>query len=207
MFAYLKGQLQAKHPLEAVIDVHGIAFEVMISARTYECLPNLNDVCQLFTHLIWREDQQYLVGFHNEEDRAWFRRLIKITGIGSKVALALLSALTPAQLREAIEKEDSARLVRVPGIGKKTAERIILELNDARTRQWMQRLTGLDAPSPEGDALHPFAHSIHEDIRDALTALGYNSTEIEKALKHLPKEGHLDNLLRQALQYLSGYRQ
>jgi len=204
MIAYLYGQLRVKHPLEAVIDVHGIAFEVMISTRTYAQLPDLDAICQLYTHLIWREDQQYLVGFHNEEDRAWFRRLIKITGIGPKVALAILSALTPTQLREAIEADDSARLTRVPGIGKKTAERIILELSDPRSRQWMQRLIGLETHS--GESASPRSTSVQEDIRDALSALGYNSSEIEKTLKHLPKEGHLDNLLRQALHYLSGHR-
>lgn len=204
MIAYLYGQLRVKHPLEAVIDVHGIAFEVMISTRTYAQLPDLNTICQLYTHLIWREDQQYLVGFHSEEDRAWFRRLIKITGIGPKVALAILSALTPTQLREAIEADDSARLTRVPGIGKKTAERIILELSDPRSRQWMQRLIGLETHSDESASPRPT--SVQEDIRDALSALGYNSSEIEKTLKHLPKEGHLDNLLRQALHYLSGHR-
>ncbi|MES2207050.1 MAG: Holliday junction branch migration protein RuvA [Pseudomonadota bacterium] len=206
MITTLTGYLVSKHPLEAVIDIHGIAFEILISARTYEQLPNINEVCKIFTHLIWREDQQYLVGFHNEEDRAWFRRLIKITGIGAKVGLAILSTLTPMQIREAIESDDSTRLTRVPGVGKKTAERIVLELGDARTRQWMLRFSSTDSTDTSSD-IHSLPHaSTLEDLRDALSALGYNNTEIEKALKFLPKEGALDALLRQALQHLSGHR-
>ncbi len=204
MITYLHGQLNAKHPLEAVIDIHGVAFEVMISARTYEQLPNINETCHVFTHLIWREDQQYLVGFHSEEDRAWFRRLIKITGVGPKVALAILSALTPHQLRTAIESQESTHLTRVPGIGKKTAERILLELGDLRARQWMQRISGLLNESSDTEGI-PHPVSPHDDIRDALIALGYNLTEIEKTLRYLPKEGALDSLLRQALQHLSGH--
>jgi holliday junction DNA helicase RuvA len=203
MIHHLNGILIQKNPLEAIINLHGLAFEVMISARTFDHLPELNQPCMLLTHLVWREEHQYLIGFHADDDRAWFRKLIKISGIGPKVALAILSSLSPIQLAQIIQSEDSIRLTKVPGIGKKTAERIILELSDPQTKKWMQRLNGLDEqlsiPSTKS------INTAHDDVCEALQSLGYNTHEIEKTLKYLPQEGLLDDLLRQALRYLSGY--
>lgn len=213
MISQLHGIICSKSPLEVEVNLHGMVFEVLIPTRTYETLGAIGEICQLFTHLIWREDQQYLVGFHTAIDRAWFRRLIKISGVGSKVAIAILSSLDPQQLCGIINTQNSALLTRVPGIGKKTAERILLELSDEKTKKWMETLLfehNSEAPHEQDSSdsvnISAQAHMTHHDVHDALSSLGYHESEINKALKHIEKEGSLDKLLRQALSYLSGLK-
>ncbi|HPU10719.1 MAG TPA: Holliday junction branch migration protein RuvA, partial [Ottowia sp.] len=128
MIGRLAGQLAEKNPPQILIDCHGVGYEVWVPMSTFYNLPALGEKLVLLTHFVVREDAQLLYGFGSEAERAAFRELIKISGIGPRMALAVLSGMGVADLAQAITAQDAARLVKVPGIGKKTAERLLLEL-------------------------------------------------------------------------------
>lgn len=128
MISHLHGKLMEKTPPQIVIDVHGVGYEVDVSMQTFYSLPPLHENIQLYTQLIVREDAHLLFGFASKAERATFRQLIKVSGIGAKTALGILSAMTTDELAQAIAEEDVKRLASAPGIGKKTAERMVLEL-------------------------------------------------------------------------------
>ncbi|WP_434630822.1 Holliday junction branch migration protein RuvA [Chromobacterium sp. CV08] len=194
MIGRLSGKLIEKLPPQVVVDVNGVGYEVDVPMTTFYQLPALGQPCTLFTHLVVREDAHLLFGFASKEERQTFRQLIKVSGIGAKIALALLSGMTADELAVAVASEDIKRLSSVPGIGKKTAERLALELRG-------KLATGGNLTVPGG---LPFAATPDEksDIVNALLALGYNDKEASVATKGLPADVTVSEGVRLALKSL-----
>jgi len=189
MIGRLTGVIAEKSPPQLLIDVQGVGYEVDVPMSTFYNLPGLGERVALLTHFVVREDAQILYGFLSSEERATFRQLIKISGVGPKMALSLLSGLSVAELAQAVSKQEAGRLVKVPGIGKKTAERLLLELKGKFGPD-------LGAPrAPQGDA--------HADIQQALVALGYSDKEAAAALKTLPADVGVSDGIKLALKALS----
>ena len=171
MIAHLRGKLISKHPNQAVVEAGGVGYDVAISVPTFSDLPTVGSEVSLHVHTHVREDVIALFGFATALELDLFERLIAISGIGPKLALAVLSGIDPAELVRAIRAQDVARLTRIPGVGKKTAERIGLELKD--------RLPQADAhPEPAAGA----ADDRRADLLSALTNLGYKGAIAEKAV-------------------------
>lgn len=190
MIGRLSGRLLAKRPPQIIVDVQGIGYEVDVPMSTLYQLPASGADVTLFTHLIVREDAHQLYGFATESERTAFRQLLKISGVGARTALAVLSGMSVADLQQAVNAQDTGRLTKIPGIGKKTAERLMLELRHKLD------LTGL-ATSANGAA------DSGNDIVNALLALGYNDREVAWAQKQLPAGASVTEGIRQALKLLS----
>lgn len=188
MIGRISGKLIARHPPQVIVDVHGIGYEVDVPMSTFYQLPAVGSEVMLFTHLQVREDAHLLYGFGTEQERHVFRQLLKISGVGARTALSVLSGMSINDLYEAVASQDSARLIKVPGIGKKTAERLLLELKDKFD-------VTVIAAAAAG------AHS--GDILNALQALGYNDKEAAWAVKQLPAGAPVTEGIRQALKLLS----
>jgi Holliday junction DNA helicase RuvA len=193
MIGKLTGTLIEKNPPLITVDVHGVGYEIDVPMSTFYNLPNIGDKVSLQTHLAVREDGHFLYGFLTEGERAAFRQLLKVSGIGARTALAVLSGLSVNELAQAVTLQEVGRLVKIPGIGKKTAERLLLELRD--------KLPKSGAISAAVAAAAPDASS---DILNALLALGYNEKEALGAMKQLPAEVAVSDGIRQALKLLSG---
>ena len=189
MIGRLAGTLLQKNPPQVLVDVHGLGYEVDVPMSTFYNLPGLGEPVVLLTHLAVREDGHFLYGFGTEEERFAFRQLIKISGIGARTALAVLSGLSVGDLAQAVARQEGGRLVKVPGIGKKTAERLLLELKGK-----------LAEALPTAARI---AEDSHSDILNALLALGYNEREASTAMKQLPAETGTSDGIRQALKLLS----
>jgi Holliday junction DNA helicase RuvA len=187
----LSGTLLEKNPPQILLDVHGVAYEIDVPMSTFYNLPNVGDSVALFTHLVVREDAHLLFGFGTENERRAFRQLIKISGIGARIALSVLSGLSVAELAQAVTMQESGRLIKVPGIGKKTAERLLLELKDK-----------LGADLTTGIAIHRAA-PVTSDVLHALLSLGYSDKEAVNAVKQLPEGVALSDGIRQALKLLA----
>ena len=192
MIGRISGILLEKNPPQVVVDVAGVGYEIDVPMSTFYNLPKLQERVVLFTHLVVREDAHLLYGFATESERATFRQLLKVSGVGPKVALAVLSGMSVNDLAEAVMAQESGRLTKVPGIGKKTAERLLLELKD--------RLK-VDVRISVGGEVS--AISSASDILNALISLGYNDKEALFAIKQLPKEVTVSDGIRQALKLLS----
>lgn len=189
MIGRLTGILLEKNPPEVLVDCHGVGYEVQVSMSTFYNLPHLGEKVSLLTHFIVREDAQILFGFGTPTEREAFRQLIKISGVGPRTALSVLSGMSVAELAQAVTLQEAGRLVKVPGIGKKTAERLLLELKGK---------LGVDmgpAGSPASDA--------QVDILQALLALGYSDKEAAAALKALPVEVGVSEGIKLALKALA----
>ena len=197
MIGRLTGTLLEKNPPQILVDVHGIGYEIDVPMSTFYNLPAIGDKLSLHTHLAVREDGHFLYGFGTEDERLAFRQLLKVSGIGARMALAVLSGLSVSDLAQAVALQDGARLVRIPGIGKKTAERLLLELRDRLGRTLPSGGGALAASAP---AAQPDAHS---DILNALLALGYNEREALGAMKGLEAGIGVSDGIRQALKRLS----
>lgn len=196
MIGKLTGRLLEKHPPQIVLEAGGVGYELDVPMSTLYVLPQLGETVALHTHLTIREDAHLLYGFATRTERDTFRILIRVTGIGPKIGLALLSGMSAEELASAIEGEDVACLSRVPGIGKKTAERLVLELRG--------KLAATSAPgnrSPVGSRTAEAAP--HQDITHALLALGYNEREAAAAVKLLPADTGVNEGIRLALKSLS----
>ncbi len=189
MIGQLRGQLAAKNPPEVLIDCHGVGYELLVPMSSFYNLPALGQEVTLLTHFVVREDAQTLYGFGTTAERATFRELIKVSGVGPRTALAVLSGLGVAELAQAVSAQESGRLVKVPGIGKKTAERLLLELRGK---------LGADL-GPQGAP----ASEAQSDILQALLALGYNDREAAAALKALPADVGVSDGIKQALKALA----
>lgn len=189
MIGRLTGTLVEKSPPTLCIDVQGVGYEVDVPMNTLYALPEVGQQVSLFTHLSVREDAHILYGFATREERGAFRTLIKVSGIGARMALAILSGLSVTELAQAITQQESARLTRVPGIGKKTAERLLLELRGK---------LGADL----GNAPQAAPAGSQSDILNALLALGYSDKESQAALKKLPADIDVAAGIRLALQGL-----
>jgi len=189
MIGRLSGTLMEKLPPTICLDVQGVGYEIDVPMSTLYDLPDVGGRVTLYTHLAIREDAHVLYGFLRSEERLAFRALIKVSGVGARTALAVLSGMTVQELSSAVTRQETARLTRVPGIGKKTAERLLLELRGK---------LGADLGSP-ADAVH----SRQDDIINALLALGYSNNEVQTALKKLPDEVEVSEGIRLALQALA----
>ncbi len=189
MIARLTGVLAEKAPPSVLVDVGGVGYDVQVPMSTFYNLPSVGEKVTLLTQFIVREDAQLLYGFLTASERESFRELIKISGVGPRIALAVLSGLSANELAQAVATQEAARLVKVPGIGKKTAERLLLELKG-------KLAPVLTAPQHElGDT--------HGDIQQALLALGYSDKEAALALKQLPPDVSVSDGIKQALKALS----
>ncbi len=191
MIGRLSGILLEKNPPQVLIDCQGVGYEVDVSMTTFYNLPQLGERASLFIHLTVREDAHLLYGFGSQEERKVFRQLIKISGVGPRIALAILSGLSVADLAQAITLQESGRLVKIPGIGKKTAERLLLELKGK---------LGAELSTPGGALAQPDANA---DILNALLALGYSDKEALLATKNLPPGCGVSEGIKLALRALS----
>ncbi|HZN25456.1 MAG TPA: Holliday junction branch migration protein RuvA [Burkholderiales bacterium] len=189
MIGRIAGKLVAKHPPQILVDVHGVGYELDVPMSTLYQLPAAGTDVSLLTHLIVREDAHQLYGFATESERTLFRQLLRISGIGARTALAVLSGMSVADLRDAVSRRDSGRLTKIPGIGKKTAERLLLELKDKLD------ITVIEVRADtEGGG---------SDIVNALLALGYSDKEAQFAVKNLESGLSVTEGIRQALKALS----
>jgi Holliday junction DNA helicase RuvA len=182
------GVLAEKNPPQVVVVTQGVGYEIDVPMSTFYNLPRTGENVELLTHLVVREDAHLLYGFLTHDERTAFRQLLKVSGVGPKVALAVLSGLSVDDLAVAVASEDAARLTRVPGIGKKTAERLVLELRDKL---------------PANVAVARAATSHGSDVLNALLGLGYNDREASVAIRELPANLALPDAIRQALKLLA----
>ncbi len=197
MIGQLRGLLLAKTPPQVLVEVQGVGYEVDVPMSSFYLLPGLGEPVTLRTHFIVREDAQLLFGFLSEAERSSFRQLIRISGVGPKMALALLSGLSVEDLAQAVARQDASRLVKVPGIGKKTAERLLLELK-GKIAPVLELPAGGLAPASDGSA------EAQADILQALVALGYSEREAQAAVKALPAGSSVADGIRRALRSLAG---
>lgn len=191
MIGRIRGTLLEKNPPEILVDVHGIGYELNVPMSTFYNLPDVGQEVTLLTHFIVREDAQLLYGFATAKERAAFRQLIKISGIGARIALAVLSGMTVDALAQAVSKQESALLTRVPGIGKKTAERLVLELKGKISAD----LDGVTLAAAPGDN--------RADVVAALVALGYSDREATAAAKKLSPDVSVSAGIREALKSMA----
>jgi Holliday junction DNA helicase RuvA len=190
MIGRLSGILLEKNPPQLLVDCQGVGYEVDVPMSTFYNLPPLGDKVVLFTHMAVREDAHQLFGFGNADERKVFRQLIKISGVGSRTALAILSGMSVGDLAQAITLQEAGRLIKIPGIGKKTAERLLLELKGK---------LGADLGAA-GGVVHNEATS---DILNALLALGYSDKEAVLAMKSVPSGTGVSDGIKLALKALS----
>ena len=191
MISRLTGVLADKAPPSVLVDVNGVGYEVQVPMSTFYNLPETGAKVTLLTQFIVREDAQLLYGFLTSTERESFRELVKISGVGPRIALGVLSGLSANDLAQAVAAQDTARLTKVPGIGKKTAERLLLELK------------GKLAPALNLPATEASGSESHADILQALIALGYSDKEARAALKALPADVGVSDGIKQALRALS----
>ena len=190
MIGKLTGTLGDKNPPQVLVDCNGVGYEVDVPMSTFYNLPGVGDKITLLTHLVVREDAQLLYGFGTAGEREAFRLLIKISGVGPRTALSVLSGMSVADIAQAVTAQDAGRLVKVPGIGKKTAERLLLELKGKFGAD-----LGAGAAAPGSDA--------QADILQALVALGYSDKEAAASLKALPKDVGVSEGIKLALKALN----
>ena len=191
MIGRISGTLAEKQPPQVLVDVQGVGYELAVPMSTFFNLPAVGERVVLLTQFVVREDAQILFGFLTAAERATFRELVKISGVGPRTALSILSGLSVAELAAAVSRQDGARLVKVPGIGKKTAERLLLELKGK---------LGADLSLPSAG---PAPSEAQTDITQALQALGYNEREAQAALKALPADVGVSDGIRLALKALN----
>jgi Holliday junction DNA helicase RuvA len=190
MIGRLSGILLEKNPPQLLVDCQGVGYEVDVPMSTFYNLPHTGEKVTLFTHLAVREDAHLLFGFGSASERALFRQLIKISGVGARTALAILSGMTVADLAQAVTLQESGRLIKVPGIGKKTAERLLLELKGK---------LGADIGAVGGAA----RDDAQSDVLNALLALGYSDKEALAAIKNMPAGTGVSDGIKFALKALS----
>lgn len=190
MIGCLRGIIIEKQPPLVVVDVNGVGYEVYAPMSTFYHLPDLQHTVTLLTHLVVREDAHLLYGFYQRQERNLFRALIKVNGVGPKLALAILSGITTHEFVQCVRENDISRLVHIPGIGKKTAERLVIETRDALA----------DWASATAPPLAPEQQHIQDAI-SALTALGYKPADAQRAIKQVQQQGgNSEELIRLALQ-------
>jgi Holliday junction DNA helicase RuvA len=191
MIGRLIGILVEKNPPQLLLDVQGVGYEVDVPMSTFYNLPATGERVVLFTHLVVREDAHLLYGFGSESERRAFRQLLKITGIGARTALSVLSGLSVAELAQAVTMQETGRLTKVPGIGKKTAERLLLELKDKLGVE-LGAVVGVNRAAP-----------VTADVLNALSSLGYSDKEALAVVRQLPDGLAVGYAIRQALKLLA----
>lgn len=193
MIGFVRGRLAHKEPPWLVIDVGGVGYEIEAPMSTIFRLPDVGKEVQLCTHLVVREDNQTLFGFHTEEERRLFRSLIKVSGVGAKLALTILSGISVEGFMQCVRTEDTAALVRLPGIGRKTAERLILDMRDRIEAAVAGTSGGMTAAPGEPAAARA-------DAFNALVNLGYKPAEVQKMLDRVETDGmKTEDILRSVL--------
>ncbi len=190
MIGRISGVLLEKNPPQILVDVRGVAYEVDVPMSTFYNLPQTGAEVALYTHLVVREDAHLLFGFGTDAERAAFRQLLRISGVGARTALSVLSGLSVSDLQQAVSAQDSGRLVKIPGIGKKTAERLLLELRDK-----LPVAASAQAGAP--------AVTVGSDVLNALAALGYSDKEAAWAVKQIEPSAAVGEAIRQCLRLLS----
>ena len=190
MIGRIQGELAEKNPPQILVVCAGVGYEIDVPMSTFYHLPRTGETVALLTHQVVREDAHLLFGFLTAQERAAFRQLLKISGVGPKVALSVLSGLSVEDLAAAVAAADAARLTKVPGVGKKTAERLVLELRDKLPMAVTVVRGGVASPAAS-------------DVTNALLGLGYNEREATAAVKQLPAGLALAEAIRNALKYLS----
>ena len=189
MIGRISGLLAEKNPPEILVDCNGVGYEVLVPMSTFYNLPALGEKVSLLTHFVVREDAQILYGFGNAPERAAFRQLIKISGVGPRTALSVLSGMSVEELAQAVTAQEVGRIIKVPGIGKKTAERLLLELKGKL--------------GPDMGITVSVANDVQSDILQALVALGYSDRDAALALKALPKDVGVSDGIKLALKALA----
>lgn len=199
MIGRLHGILLEKQPPEVLLDVAGVGYEIQLPMSSFYPLPEIGQEAIIYTHFVVREDAQLLYGFADKHERAMFRELIKVNGVGPKLALAILSGMSANQFVQCIHNDAVSSLVKLPGVGKKTAERLVVEMKD-RLNNW----AGADLLTPEADKVAFENTFINGNVKDeaisALVALGYKPAIAEKVIKQVYKEGmDCEALIRSSL--------
>ena len=190
MIGRIKGNLVEKIPPFILLDCQGVGYEIEVPMTTFFDLPDEGSEVTLLTHLVVREDAHLLFGFATTSERHMFRQLIKVNGIGAKVALSILSSIESNELTNAIKTDDTNMLIKIPGIGKKTAERLVLELKD--------RVKDIEVTQASKNAITNI-----DDIENALISLGYSASQASIAIKALPDNISVNDGIRQALKSFS----
>ncbi|HLL56485.1 MAG TPA: Holliday junction branch migration protein RuvA [Rubrobacteraceae bacterium] len=194
MIQRLRGQLVEKDAEGVVLDVAGVGYRASASASSLRALPPIGEECVLHTRMVVREDAMLLFGFADRGERAAFDSLTAVSKVGPKLALAILSAMNPQEVAEAVGRGDVVKLASVPGLGRKTAERLVLELRG-------KNLASLDPGISGGDVGGPYV-----EAREGLTALGYSLEEAEHALKQVPPQDSVQRYMKEALQRMRSGR-
>ena len=196
MIGMLKGRLAHKQPPQIIVDCSGVGYEIETPMSTFLELPPLGKEVSLFTHLLVREDAQILYGFATEDEKLLFRTLLKVTGVGAKMALSILSAMSVSDFARCVQQEDAAMLTKIPGVGRKTAERLIIEMRD-RLQKAAEGLPAVKRANAVDDA--------RTEAFDALAALGYKPQEIKRLLSSMDtKDKSSEDIIRQALRHAVG---
>ncbi|OQX15955.1 MAG: Holliday junction branch migration protein RuvA [Thiothrix lacustris] len=194
MIGLLRGKLLIKQPPDLLLDVNGVGYEVQASMTTFYELPELHQDVTLYTHFVVREDAQLLYGFSSQTERELFRHLLKVNGVGPKMALAIVSGMSPVEFNQVIHAADIARLSRIPGVGKKTAERLVIELRDRLPKAEATSNTGVAISSPLPSV------SVSDEAVNALLALGYKPAQASQMIAAYENQGlSVEDMIRQAL--------
>ena len=191
MIGRLTGLMLEKHPPLVLVDVQGVGYEINVPMSTFYNLPAVGEKITLHTYLVIREDVHLLFGFATDAERQVFRQLVKISGVGARTALAILSGLSVTDLHQAVASQDSSQIIKIPGIGKKTAERLLLELRDKLS----SNIVNIDSSMSSS--------KVNSDILNALLSLGYNAREASWTIKQLSSDATVSEGIRQALKLLS----
>ncbi len=194
MIGLLRGKLLIKQPPDLMLDVNGVGYEVQASMTTFYDLPELHAEVTLYTHFVVREDAQLLYGFSSQTERELFRHLLKVNGVGPKMALAIVSGMNPVEFNQVIHAADIARLSRIPGVGKKTAERLVIELRDRLPKAEASSSTGVAVSAPLPSV------SVSDEAVNALLALGYKPAQASQMIAAYDNQGlGVEDMIRQAL--------
>jgi len=200
MIAWLKGELIEKQPPTLTLNVNGVGYELEAPMSTFYELPAVNETAIVFVHMVVREDAQLLFAFASKQQRELFRSLIRVNGVGPKVALAILSTLSAQELLQCMVDEDVTQLCKVPGIGKKTAQRLVVEMKDRLEKEF----SDVELESNAQGANTGGSQRDRNDAIAALVALGYKNTDASRVVKSLDNDLSSEELIRQSLRTLSG---
>ncbi|MBN0986062.1 Holliday junction branch migration protein RuvA [Amphritea pacifica] len=202
MIGRLRGELLEKHPPQLVIDVAGVGYEVDASMNTFYQLPEVGRQVTLYTHMVVREDAQLLYGFYERTERSLFRTLIKVNGVGPKLALTILSGISVNEFVQSVQHQDTAALVRLPGVGKKTAERLIIEMKDKLQDFHFSDLDEFTLTDGLGPVVSAPSSDNRAEAESALVALGYKPVQATKSIAQAEKSNpgaSSEELIRAAL--------
>jgi len=196
VIGFVRGKLVVKAPPHLTVDVGGVGYDIEAPMSTFYTLPAAGQDVRLLTHLVVREDAHILYGFGTQEERALFRNLLKVSGIGPKIALAILSGVSVEGFATCVRLEDAAALTRIPGVGRKTADRLLIEMRDR-----LDTLSAVSAVSADGAPAVTGANRFEGEAWSALVALGYKPAEVTQMLKPFAgQSASVEDLIRQALQ-------